>query len=249
MLANFRDLGGLIGFNNLQVKKGIFFRSASLDNLTSEEIHHLLSLKIRTIVDFRNENEKKEKPDTLFTNVSYVPIDIFGSSANYSPDVKTMMTNLEQADTLMENVYVDLVLSKQAQEKYRQFLHLLLEKDTTPFVFHCTFGKDRTGYAAALILKILGVSEKDILTNYLNSNQSLAQFNQHLLNEMKQKLCLSEQQLNQIKPLLQVNQKHLALAFQTINDNYQNFNNYLQTILAFDADKVNYFRSNYLTNQ
>lgn len=248
MLANFRDLGGLTGASNRQVKKGIFFRSASLDNLTPEEIHYLVSLKIRTIVDFRNENEKKEKPDTLFADVSYVPIDIFGASANYSPDVKTMMTSLEQADTLMENVYADFVTSKQAQEKYKQFLHLLLNRDTTPLVFHCTFGKDRTGYAAALILKILGVSEKDILTNYLNSNQALAEFNRHMLTEMNQKLHLSEQQLNQIKPLLQVDQSHLTLAFQTIKDNYQSFDNYLQTILAFDSDKVNYFRNNYLTS-
>ncbi len=38
------------------------------------------------------------------------------------------------------------------------FAHLL--DDTAPLVIHCTAGKDRTGFASALILKALGVSDE-----------------------------------------------------------------------------------------
>ena len=36
-----------------------------------------------------------------------------------------------------------------------------------PTVFHCTAGKDRTGIVAALVLALLGVSEEDIVTDYV----------------------------------------------------------------------------------
>ena len=47
--------------------------------------------------------------------------------------------------------------------------HLL--DHSTPLVFHCTAGKDRTGFAAALLLGALGVSRDDILHDYLLTNR------------------------------------------------------------------------------
>ena len=48
------------------------------------------------------------------------------------------------------------------------FDHLL--HDDTPLVFHCTAGKDRTGFAAALILSALGVSPAVVMQDYLLTN-------------------------------------------------------------------------------
>ena len=42
-----------------------------------------------------------------------------------------------------------------------------------PALFHCTTGKDRTGWAAAAILTLLGVSEEDVLTDYMITNRDL----------------------------------------------------------------------------
>jgi protein-tyrosine phosphatase len=49
------------------------------------------------------------------------------------------------------------------------FAHLL--DDTAPLVIHCTAGKDRTGFAAALILKALGVSDELVVEDYLLTNR------------------------------------------------------------------------------
>ena len=48
------------------------------------------------------------------------------------------------------------------------FEQLLLED--TPLVFHCTAGKDRTGFAAALVLVALGVSREVVMQDYLLTN-------------------------------------------------------------------------------
>ena len=48
------------------------------------------------------------------------------------------------------------------------FAHLV--NDEVPVVIHCTAGKDRTGFACALILHALGVPEKAIAEDYLLTN-------------------------------------------------------------------------------
>jgi protein-tyrosine phosphatase len=65
-------------------------------------------------------------------------------------------------------------------QTYRAFVHdhshrfaalfaLLLESDS-PLVFHCTAGKDRTGFAAAMILLSLGVPRDVVMQDYLLTN-------------------------------------------------------------------------------
>lgn len=66
------------------------------------------------------------------------------------------------------------------QETYRAFvsdntqqfagLFGQLLADDTPLVFHCTAGKDRTGFAAALILLALGVPREVVMQDYLLTN-------------------------------------------------------------------------------
>ena len=49
------------------------------------------------------------------------------------------------------------------------FAHLL--EDRAPLVIHCTAGKDRTGFACALILHALGVPDDVISEDYLLTNR------------------------------------------------------------------------------
>ncbi len=49
------------------------------------------------------------------------------------------------------------------------FAHLL--DDAAPLVVHCTAGKDRTGFACALILHALGVPDQVISEDYLLTNR------------------------------------------------------------------------------
>ena len=51
------------------------------------------------------------------------------------------------------------------------FAHLL--RSAEPTVFHCTAGKDRTGFAAALLLKAVGVSDEEVMRDYLLTNERL----------------------------------------------------------------------------
>ena len=61
----------------------------------------------------------------------------------------------------------------QVEHKARDFarvLHLMTDPAAFPLLYHCTNGKDRTGFMTALILLICGVPEPVILSDYTLSN-------------------------------------------------------------------------------
>lgn len=249
LIANFRDLGGLTGYNNQIIKTGKIFRSSQLSGLSKEEMDDLIQLDIKTIVDFRNKSEREQNPDDPIPNATYVSIDVLDNSNDLSPDITTIMNNANQINKLMDTIYASFVTSETANKGYSKFLELILSDEGTPLVFHCTFGKDRTGYGAALILKILGVSEKDILSNYIDSNQELKQFNQGLLDQLKKAYGFSDENIQEITPLLQVNSSYLEHTFLIIKNEYQDFDSYLEKALDFDQSKLTLFRKKFLVDE
>jgi protein-tyrosine phosphatase len=59
---------------------------------------------------------------------------------------------------------------RQSTSSYRAlFTHLI--EDRAPLVIHCTAGKDRTGFACALILHALGVPDEIVAEDYLLTNR------------------------------------------------------------------------------
>lgn len=45
-------------------------------------------------------------------------------------------------------------------------LRVLACRENYPLMVHCTHGKDRTGLVVALVLRLLGVSDADIVADY-----------------------------------------------------------------------------------
>jgi protein-tyrosine phosphatase len=54
---------------------------------------------------------------------------------------------------------------------FRTLFATLSDGTHRPLVFHCTAGKDRTGFAAALLLSLLGVHWDDVMEDYLRTNE------------------------------------------------------------------------------
>ena len=69
----------------------------------------------------------------------------------------------------MCQVYDAFVRAPAARASYAELL-TDLATGPLPQLFHCTAGKDRTGWAAALLLEIAGVDRATILADYLLTN-------------------------------------------------------------------------------
>lgn len=167
--SNFRDVGGYRNAHGLRVRRGQVFRSDHLAALTPQDQARLQALGVQHSLDFRGEAECKATPYDI-AGVQRVALTI-------EPTVIARMQALvaqgivpttEETVELMRETYRDFV--NHNADTYGRFLKHLLEQPT-PQVFHCTAGKDRTGFAAALLLSALGVDRATIEHDYLLTNQ------------------------------------------------------------------------------
>ncbi|MBT28957.1 MAG: hypothetical protein CMO01_04775 [Thalassobius sp.] len=221
--CNFRDIGGYITNEKKSVKWGKVFRADNLGNLNFNSWAILKELGIKTVIDFRGREERLKSIDRLPSNIRYVPIPI--QQGEQEDMIKGALLRGEgnklDAYQIMKDIYVFLVES--AVEQYQMFFDILKDEKNYPLVFHCTAGKDRTGYAAALILHLLGVNKQTILHDYMLSNLYRHKEN-HILIE-KGKFFLKKDIL---ADFLKVQSDYLEQALSHIKSNYTSIDNYLK---------------------
>lgn len=180
---NLRDLGGIPTAAG-PVRPGVLFRSASLASLTAADGARLAALGVARVYDLRTAAEASGAPDRLPAGLSLVPLDILADSSlsvaanltDVAGDPGALAARLAggDAERLFEETYRDLVRLPSAQRGYRALLLGLVDRAPAgATLFHCTTGKDRTGWAAALVLALLGAPEDRIYEDYLRTNTDL----------------------------------------------------------------------------
>jgi Tyrosine phosphatase family len=70
-----------------------------------------------------------------------------------------------------------------AKQEFGKLFRSLGEKSELPAVFHCTTGKDRTGWAAAALLTLLGVPKDVAMQDYLRSNDYIIPTYQEIIDK------------------------------------------------------------------
>ena len=167
--SNFRDLGGYKGADGSRVRHGCVFRSDHLADLTPADIAALQAMHLAHSIDFRGVAECAALPYEI-AGVTNVAMPIEPTAVRRVQDMLASGRTPGTAETveLMCDTYRGFV-HENGPTFGRFFRHLL--SHSTPVVFHCTAGKDRTGLAAALLLLALGVDRDTVMQDYLLSNQ------------------------------------------------------------------------------
>ena len=167
--TNFRDLGGYAGADGRPLRWRTLFRSDHLADLTAEDLHALQTLGVTRSVDFRGAEERVahgyDWPQIAQHALSIEPTVVQRAFAMIHQGHQ-----LTAQDTvgLMQDTYRGFVVDN--ADRFATLFRMLLDSPQ-PLVFHCTAGKDRTGWAAALILLALGVSRDVVRDDYLLTNQ------------------------------------------------------------------------------
>lgn len=158
-VINSRDIGGYRTLTGKIIKKGKVFRTAALHDITAKGKQKLVKVGLTKIIDLRTGVEIKENPDPIIQKVRNIHRDILG--ADY-PKVTL--------DGGIKGIYKLFVTSPFARKQFG-----LAVKDiiTNPgaSLYHCSQGKDRTGWLTVLIYEILGVKRQVIENDYLLSNE------------------------------------------------------------------------------
>jgi protein-tyrosine phosphatase len=167
--SNFRDIGGHTGTEGRRVRHGLVYRSDHLAGLTADDQRALAALRITHSLDFRGPAERAALPSRL-PGAAAISLAIEPTVVRRVQALLAAGQIPSEAETvaLMAQTYQSF--ARDAIPTYARFFKHLIEQPG-PVVFHCTAGKDRTGFAAALLLSALGVDRDAVMADYLLTNQ------------------------------------------------------------------------------
>jgi protein-tyrosine phosphatase len=224
--SNFRDVGGYLTADGQRVRRGHLFRSDHLAALTSDDLTQFRQLGIRHSLDFRGTAECTTTPYAI-AGVERVALTIEPTviSRMQALVAQGVVPSTEETVELMRETYRDFV--NRNADTYSRFMKHVLDQPT-PHVFHCTAGKDRTGFAAALLLSALGVDRSTIEHDYLLTNQLY-----------KRDARLEGQgHPHVMKVLWQVQPEFLDAAFDTIDGEHGGMQDYLHGAIGLSPQEL-----------
>ncbi|NGO79422.1 tyrosine-protein phosphatase [Streptomyces sp. YC504] len=223
--VNFRDAGGYRTADGHWVKMGEIYRSDSLDKLTEDDLAKLRRLGIRTVFDLRMEQERTDAPDKVPAGATYTVADVFAGSGSFT----SMPKSPDEAERMMVDAEKTMVSGSGAKAAYTKVFDGFTDRSGGAVLFHCTAGKDRTGWSNAALLTALGVPRDTVMADYLASNTYRAEANDQILTH------LPPTQAAIYKPLLDVRPEYLNSGFDEITRTYGSFGTYLKD--ATDVSK------------
>ena len=240
---NTRELGGYKTADGKSVKWGMLFRSDKLSDISETDQKYLQNLGIKRIVDFRSEGEKTEDPNNIPEGIDYIetPINVDGAMRSKIEAVLKGETNKEIKSFLVD---ANKEFVTNYTDVYENFLRSLIDEDG-PTLFHCTAGKDRAGFAAAITLIALGVSKEHVIEDYMKTNV----FTKDRIDEMINKIALmSLYQVDAeiLRPLIGVERIYIETAFNTAEEKYGSLENFIREGLNISDEEIQMLRNKFL---
>lgn len=249
-IPNFRDLGGYTTTDGRQTKWGVLYRSGTLAHATDADIDGISQLGLSKMVDFRSGAEKTEEPDRLPEPPGFIIVEI-PTLDDGNKMVADIMDRIESGD--FGDMDPDQMMIEANRQfattftlQYREFMQTLQQAEGAPILWHCSAGKDRAGFAAAIVLRILGVPQETVIQDYMASKQ-------HALNARRTQLLLlrvfkGEEAADKLGILMGVEEAWIRAAFDEIDTAWGSFDNYVREGLELSRADVEKLRNQLLTD-
>lgn len=233
-IDNFRDIAGLTTAyttsNDGVMRSGVFYRSNALTP-TASDLTILNGLGISDVFDLRTDSEIAATPDTLPDGASYTQIDIIGSTASGASITSISIHSAAEAIAMMEDTNRAFVSDAGMRNQFALLFNELAAADGAA-LFHCTAGKDRTGWTAAVLQSIAGVDDATIMENYLATNDYTAARVSATLAAMPASYAAI------YAPLLGVQASFLQAGLDEVVAQYGSMDNYLKEGLGLSQETI-----------
>ena len=220
---NFRDLAGrdrgYPAAEGRRVRPGRVFRSNELQ-LTDEDELTLTGLGLTAIHDLRTPVEVDAHPDAVLPGAAWLPHPVAGIPV----DRVTGLERREDGVALMERVYRGFVDDPVARRGFAGLLRALVRVDG-PQLIHCTNGRDRTGWAAAVLLHLLGVPREVVEHDYVATNEYSASTRARYRTMVES--ALGSARLPAYEPLLAADPAYLQVALDAADRTFGGLDGYL----------------------
>ncbi len=246
---NLRDVGGRPTKGGGRVRSGLVFRSAGLDRLHGEDLAAFAEFGLHTVYDLRTTHELAAQPDVLPDGVHSVHLDVLGDASHAAPaELQQLFEQPSraaellgdgQAERYFEDAYRDFVSLPSAKAAYAGLFTGLAEADRLPALYHCTAGKDRTGWGTAVLLMLLGVPDEEVLEDYLLTNDELLTVVEPWMDAFAE--IGGDPAL--LAPILGVQESFLAAALAEVQREYGDLEGYLTRGLGLAPETLDRLRA------
>ncbi|MGW9195029.1 tyrosine-protein phosphatase [Micromonospora chersina] len=234
---NARDLGGLPTTDGRRVRAGRLIRTAALGRLADEDLPVLGKLAPACVVDLRHGTEQAvAPPDRLVGEPRVVHLPVYDAAHPVFTYVSAVLLghDLDAYEELaregmpgaMAAIYRWFVTGESARAGFGAAVRLAADAGSLPLLFHCSAGKDRTGWLSVVLLTALGVEEPAIRADYLRHNELTESLREVLLAAMTR----SRPDLDPAvaRPLLEVRPEYLDAAYEEVRRVHGSFDAYLR---------------------
>ncbi len=234
---NFRDLTGP-GHRTADgraLRPGLAYRSNELV-LSEEDAVRVAGLGVTAILDLRGAEEIAAHPDARVAGAAWEHLEVPGIPL----EEVAALDDRARAEAVMDDVYRGFVRHPGARAAFAELLRRLATADA-PLVFHCTAGKDRTGWAAMLALRTCGVPDDVVLDDYLATNRVSSRTREKYLAMVREHL--GEAHVEVYERVMVADQRYLAAGLEAVADDYGDLDGYLRSGLGLDDATLDALRA------
>lgn len=264
-LPNTRDLGGMKTTDGRCILPNRLIRSGTLFGATESDLKILTEhCGLGTVIDFRTETERRQKPDPEIPGISNIfnpildektvgitfeeeekkdgeePKAIFAGIMDHAASL------VGKPELYINKLYEDLVLSDCAARQYGRFFDLLLEADDRAVLWHCSAGKDRVGIGTALLLSALSVDRDAIVNDFVVTNTYVMEGAEKISLLVKEKTG-DHILADCVRILLTVSEEYILHAFSAMEKCSGTIDTYLTERIGLSMDKKQQLRRKFLT--
>lgn len=246
--VNLRDFGGYATEDGGRIATGRLYRCGTLADLTDGGKRAFAELDVKLICDLRRGDEKAAEPTPELAGAPSrleIPIDP-GSAVAMRERLNQGGLALKERIDFMVGINRDLASNH--AEDYARMFERLLELEDGAFLVHCSAGKDRTGFACALILHALGVSEATVFEDYLLTNEAM-DYEGYVLKRIRARLWADlEADRESTMALFGVRPEYLRSAYDTIAAEFEGVEHCIEQAIGLDSAARQRLRSRYVVS-
>ncbi len=272
--ANLRDLGGLATIDGQRVRTGRLFRSGHLSELDGAEAAILGGLGLRTIIDLRRPSEVADFPTPDLDGVDRLWMSVSPEDSEFAVAANLLFGEQpEQVDTAEDSefaVAANLLFGEQPEQVdiakmlegyfrntvtnrldgYRPVFEATTDPDRQPLLFHCMGGKDRTGFVAGVLLRLLGVGQEEVMADYLLTNEILGDRMARRADQARQRIAqrsgvepdqVDERHLEGVRAMLYTRPSFLQASFDAVTDKFGTWETFRRDGLGIDDARLSAF--------
>lgn len=239
-VQNIRDLTGIKTEDGRKIKKNSFIRSADLHLLSKDELDILKNeYDLKTVIDFRSTRSFTNKHDLVDDSINLVHITALKYLEQQAYDKTIPLPPRE----FFKDIYKQLSLNPDGILTYKKFMETVIKTESGSILYHCTSGKDRTGIATSILLRVLGCSMETIYEEHMRTNE----FADKLFDDFLKSYTPKDEKDYEFYYVYYITQKEfLDYYFELINEKYGSFDNYIKEAIGISEADKKYLQDKYL---